>query len=493
MSKRTAETESGDGPLKAGERPEKMDIDDNEMGEFEDEFEDEFESEDEIIEAGVDGRPDAEREAEEKAGGAMDVDQGTFIVGRSKLEPGQTLAPDLSTYQMLHSLNTPWPCLSFDILRDNLGDNRSVYPATMYTVTGTQADSNRSDENQLMIMKFSGLSRMERPDDEDDEEDDDDDDEESDPILETKSIPLGSTTNRIRAHQIPSQDAGRPATTLTASMTESSNVFIHDITPHLASFDNPGAIVSAQQNKPACTVRAHKTEGYGLDWSPLVPGGKLLTGDNDGLIYVTTRTDGGGFVTDTRAFQGHTGSVEEIQWSPSEASVFASASSDGTVRIWDVRSKSRKPALTVEVSRTDVNVLSWSRQTTHLLASGDDDGVLAVWDLRQWKGGAGQKASPSPIASFDYHKEQITSVEWHPTDDSIIAVAAGDNTVTLWDLAVELDDEESKDTGGVKDVPPQLLFVHYLANAKEVHWHPQVTGSLVATGDEFSIFRTISV
>jgi ribosome assembly protein RRB1 len=67
MSKRVAD-ENGEGPLKGGDRPEQMDIDDKEMGEFEDEFEDEFESEDEIFEAGVDGRPDAEREAEEKAG-----------------------------------------------------------------------------------------------------------------------------------------------------------------------------------------------------------------------------------------------------------------------------------------------------------------------------------------------------------------------------------------------------------------------------------------
>lgn len=67
MAKRTAD-ENGDGPLKGGDRPEAMDIDDKEMGEFEDEFEDEFESEDEILEAGVDGRPDAEREAEEKEG-----------------------------------------------------------------------------------------------------------------------------------------------------------------------------------------------------------------------------------------------------------------------------------------------------------------------------------------------------------------------------------------------------------------------------------------
>lgn len=71
MSKRTAEREDGDTPLKGGDRPEPMDVDSNnndDMGEFEDEFEDEFESEDEIYEAGVDGRPDAEREAEERGG-----------------------------------------------------------------------------------------------------------------------------------------------------------------------------------------------------------------------------------------------------------------------------------------------------------------------------------------------------------------------------------------------------------------------------------------
>lgn len=68
MSKRPADdTESGGVSLKKGDRPEKVDFDD-EVGEFEDEFEDEYESEDEILEAGVDGRPDEEREADEKAG-----------------------------------------------------------------------------------------------------------------------------------------------------------------------------------------------------------------------------------------------------------------------------------------------------------------------------------------------------------------------------------------------------------------------------------------
>ncbi|CAA9959546.1 Glutamate-rich WD repeat containing protein [Pyrenophora teres f. maculata] len=492
MSKRPADSEQEQEAIKNGERP--MEIDQNEAGEFEDEFEDEFESEDEILEAGVDGRPDEEREAEEREHG-MDVDQDTFIPGRHKLSPGETLNPDLSTYEMLHALEAPWPCLSCDIIPDRLGSDRKTYPATVYSVAGTQAARGRDKDNQIMVMKMSSLSRMEKEDDEDDE--DDSDDEASDPILETKSIPLTSCTNRIRAHQTPQATSAQPPTTLTAAMTESGQVLIHDVTPHLTAFDTPGTTISPSQNKPICTIRAHgSNEGYALDWSPLISEGKLLTGDSVGNIFATTRTQGGGFVTDTTPYTGHKGSIEELQWSPTEKHVFSSASNDGTVKIWDARSKSRKPVLSVQASKTDVNVLSWSHQTAHLLASGADDGEWAVWDLRQWKPSTDMSndKKPSPVASYTFHKEQITSVEWHPTDDSIVLVCAGDNTLTLWDLAVELDDEESKYTAGVQDVPPQLLFVHYMDQIKEAHWHPQIPGAIMATGGSgFNVFKTISV
>lgn len=64
MAKRPADSEQEQEAIKNGDRP--MEIDQDEVGDFEDEFEDEFESEDEIFEAGVDGRPDEEREAEER-------------------------------------------------------------------------------------------------------------------------------------------------------------------------------------------------------------------------------------------------------------------------------------------------------------------------------------------------------------------------------------------------------------------------------------------
>ncbi|KAI9718364.1 MAG: hypothetical protein M1812_004085 [Candelaria pacifica] len=483
MGKRVADPSDREhDALKRGERPQTIEKDDDEVGDFEDEFEDEYESEDEIFEAGVDGRPDAEREAEELKD-AMDIDQQTFIVGRNKLAAGETLAPDPSTYEMLHNLTSTWPCLSFDILRDDLGDDRKTYPATIYAVAGTQAQAGREKENELMVMKLSGLSRMEREQEEDSDEEDDEE-ENADPILESKTIPLSSTTNRIRAHQTPQSDSSKPPTTLTATMTESGQVLIHDVTPHLTSFDTPGTHITTNHSKPISTLRMHKaTEGYALDWSPLWPQGKLVTGDNDGNIYITTHHDGGSWATDSRPFTGHDSSVEELQWSPSENSVFSSASSDGTVKVWDTRSKSHRPGLSIQVSNVDVNVMSWSHQTTHLLATGADDGEWAVWDLRTWpKPNSANSSKPSPIANFKFHKEQITSIEWHPTNNSTLAVAAGDNTVTQWDISVEFDDEESKDTAGVQDVPPQLLFVHYMESVKECRWHPQIPGCVMASG-----------
>ena len=415
----------------------------------------------------------------------MEIDKQTFIPGRTKLGAEETLSPDTSTYNMLHTLSAPWPCLSFDIVRDSLGDNRQTYPATVYTVAGTQADSGRPKDNELMVLKLSGLSKMEKENEsESDDEDSDDNDDVHEPILESRSIPQNSTTNRIRVHQTPSQsgDYSKPPQTIAASMLENSNVVIHDVTPHLTSLDVPGTVLSPSAYKPLSTLRMHKSEGYALDWSPLHPLGRLLTGDNDGLIYVTTRTEGGGWVTDTRPFVGHTSSVEELQWSPNERNVFASASSDGSVKVWDVRSKSRKPAVDVQISKTDVNVMSWSGQTFHLLATGADDGQWAVWDLRQWKPtGSSTPIRPSPVASFDFHREPITSIEWHPSDDSVVAVASADSTVTLWDLAVELDNEEGRQSG-MAEVPPQLLFVHYMDLVKEVHWQEQMPGTVMATG-----------
>lgn len=467
---------------------------DLDMGEFEDPYGDDFESDGEIIQLD-DDEDDEELDEETAAKKIEELEQEEqkpeestiYLPHKSKpLGPDETMEADPSVYEMLHNVNVPWPCLTVDILPDNLGNERRTYPASIYLTTATQAS--KSKDNELITMKLSSLSKT-LIKDEDDEEELDDDDDDSDPIIYSETIPLKNTTNRIRV----SPHAQETGEYLTATMSESGEVLIYDLAAQFQAFDTPGYMIPKSSKRPVHTVRNHgNVEGYGLDWSPLINTGALLSGDVTGRVHLTTRTTSS-WTTDKTPYYASDASIEDIQWSTGENTVFATAGTDGYVRVWDTRSKKHKPAISVVASNTDVNVISWCGKINHLLASGHDDGSWSVWDLRNFSAKA-----PTPVAHYDFHKSPVTSISFNPLDESIIAVSSEDNTVTLWDLAVEADDEEisqqRKELKELHDIPPQLLFVHWQRDVKDVRWHKQIPGCLVSTGGEgLNIWKTISV
>ncbi len=119
-----------------------------------------------------------------------------------------------------------------------------------------------------------------------------------------------------------------------------------------------------------------------------------------------------------------------------------------------------------------------------------------MWDLRNFQS-PDPSQPPKPLARFHSHRTPITSLEWHPTDESMIAVS-DDNGTYIYDLSIEEDDPdhnnngaEEADGGGVEGViPPQLLFVHSGSEmTKEIHWHPQIPSCVVTTSlSGFSVF-----
>lgn len=462
----------------------------------------------------------------------------TYIPGHYKLSKDEILEPDHSVYVALHSMTVSWPCLSFDTLRDNLGDGRGRFPETTYAVAGTQADVAKN--NEVLVMKMSQLHRTQKDggmelslvlwlmlnswfpeadSDDDDDDDDNDDNVDEDAVLEYRSIPHLGGVNRIRAQPLPPDQPLPPVSQPyhISTWADTGKVHIYDIRPLVEALSTPGFVPDkARTSAPIFTVNSHgKAEGFAMDWASSGSNSsslRLLTGDVHSKIYLTTSTPSG-FNSLPQPFTSHTSSVEDLQWSPSEPTIFGSASADCSIRIWDVRVKGRKSVISLEAAHSsDVNVISWNKSTVYLLLSGGDEGGIKVWDLRNFKQCVSvisptladffpyrsSEHQPSPVASFSWHNAPITSIEWHPTEDSIFAASGADDQVTLWDLAVENDEDEmggTEDSQHGKDVPPQLLFVHQgQKDIKEVHWHPQIPGAVMTTAsDGFNFFKTISV
>lgn len=396
----------------------------------------------------------------------MQVEEKTKVwrQGVDPLLPGDVLEYDSSAYEMFHSLKVEWPCLSFDIMTDKLGVNRSEFPHTMYLATGTQA--NTMSNNQLMILKLSNLCRTTK----DEEDETEEEEEEVDAKVDVRTIKHFGTVNRLRV--LPQHPH------IVATWASSSKVYIWNVAKHLKSLEHNESLPTSS---PLHTFTKHKDEGWAMDWSNTNEG-HLLTGDIQGHICGWTVNESGWSSTG-EPYLGHTDSVEDIQWSPNEPNVFTSCSVDKTIKIWDTRL--RQPALGIEAHSEDVNVISWNRNVSYLLVSGSDDGSFKIWDFRNFK-------ADQPAAHFKWHQNPITSVEWHPSDESVVAVSSGDQ-LSLWDLSLEKDDRDETPPE-LQDVPPQLLFVHMgQRECKELHWHPQIPGVVVSTAaDGFNIFKTIN-
>jgi ribosome assembly protein RRB1 len=461
--------------------------------EFEDPYEDVFEEED-IVDAEDDEDVD---EAGMKVEGEKDEDeeenQQNVYYAPSKHAEGEELEVDASAYGALHQMRFDWPAMSFDFFKDHMGQDRTRYPTSVWLAAGTQTDSGRG--NELNLVRVSNIHRTK----EEDEEGMvvlDDGEEEGEPTIESRKLdhPDGAV-NRIRA--MPQQPG------IVACWSESGKVHLYDTRKTLQTLDlemvAAGSAV-AQRATPVFTMSKHKDEGFAMDWSPC-RSGRLATGDCGKEIYVwDVGTSGGAGVTvDPSPFKGHMGSVEDLQWSPTEENVFASCSADGTVKIWDMRVKNRS-MLTQAAHDQDVNVISWNHRVAYLLASGSDDCSFKVWDLRQLS----QSQTAEPVGWFKgFHTDSITSIEWSPHDESVIACASADHQTTVWDLALEEDREfarQGADQGLSEDVldengrpvhfPPQLLFIHAgVRDPKELHFHPQIVGMIGVTGDSgFDLF-----
>ncbi|KAL7306466.1 hypothetical protein TKK_0001880 [Trichogramma kaykai] len=396
------------------------------------------------------------------------------------------LVMDESAYRLYHQARTGAPCLSFDIIQDDLGNNREVDPFTMYIVSGTQAP--KTHVNNLLLIKMSNLHGIKQKNDSSDDESSDDESEQDTnvPIMSSIALKHKGCVNRIRSKRFGDK-------ILAASWSELGRVHLWDLSKELKAIDDESPISDEQSErrtletpgKPIFSFKGHPSEGYALDWSN-VEQGYLASGDCKGNIHVWNCKET--WSVSSIPFTSHSTSVEDIQWSPNEKNVFASCSVDKSIKIWDIRAQPHSACMLTasEAHSSDINVISWNKIESQYLISGGDDGLVKLWDLRQFA-----SSKLQPLATFTHHSEPITTLEWHPHEATVFASGAADDQIVQWDLSIEVD--ETKDEV-IEDLPPQLLFIHQgQSDIKELHWHPQCTGIIISTAlTGINVFRTIS-
>lgn len=389
----------------------------------------------------------------------MDLDvvkKKVYVPGMSRsIKETEELTYDPKAYLLLHTFETEYPCLSFDVIPDSLGVNRQSYPMTAWIVTGTQADKLHS--NQLLVMRLSNMhanksalkakenesknddgessSSSDESTDEEDEEDEanivNNRPGKKEPKMHASLISHHGGVNRIKFQRLGSSD-------VCAVWNDQRKVQIWNLNPFISSIENispsePIKSITLKNEKPLFS-KEHSAEGFALAWSSLQTG-SLASGDHHRKIFLWKMTEGGKWIVDTNALTDHSGSVEDLVWSPTEESLLVSCSTDRTIRLWDVRSPPRQACVCTikDAHEADVNVLSWNAGTDPLIVSGGDDGALFIWSLKTIQ-------YNQPVAKFIHHRKPITSVEWSPHDSTVFMASGEDDQTTIWDLALEADE-----------------------------------------------------
>lgn len=187
--------------------------------------------------------------------------------------------------------------------------------------------------------------------------------------------------------------------------------------PHKQALIPTGPRRTSSLDAPIMRLFGHEGEIFSAKFSP--DGGSLASGSYERLIYLWKVY---GECENYCVLKGHQGAIMEIQYSADGTMLF-SVSTDKLGAVWDVEVGERIKKLKGHSSI--VNSCGASRKGSQIVCTGSDDGTVRVWDLR------------SRYSSQTFNNiYQVTSVCFGDSSEQVISGGI-DNIIKIWDTRKE--------------------------------------------------------
>lgn len=173
---------------------------------------------------------------------------------------------------------------------------------------------------------------------------------------------------------------------------------------------------------------------YDVAWSEQ-HAGHLVTAGADGVLRLWDAASAPAGVPGARplrAYAEHRAEVSAVHWNCVDKDVFASASWDGTVRVWAPAAPGSPCVAVVPVppavpgGNAQLHSVAWAPYATSVLAVGASDGSCRIVDTKApAAGGCLRAARPG---------EEVLSVDWNKYNENVVAAATSVGSVQLWDV-----------------------------------------------------------
>ena len=214
-----------------------------------------------------------------------------------------------------------------------------------------------------------------------------------------------------------------------ASLNNAGGLLVYDRTKH------PNSNPKDEPNVPQLRLEtASSADIFGVDWNKQKES-ELVAADVEGSLWIydlreQLKNKDQDLLSPLKLAKHSTG-INDIEWSPTHASIFAFVDESGSLHINDTRQpvKDAKKGYAVKTfavgeDKDALNSLSFG--ISNYIATGDQSGNLTVVDLRQ-----------GPISRWKSFQDSITQVRWHHNHANVLAASSMDTNLKIFDLAKE--------------------------------------------------------